>query len=700
MAKFDFSFENAVREDVYVKIFLTSPSGGGKALTLDSDLMTPTGSIKMKDVKVGDMILGTDGEGHRVLGVYPQGKKECYRVTFSDGSHVDCSKDHLWTVRKRGNGDSFVTLTLNELLQNGIYNNGWVYFIPMTKPVQYHAQEQKIDPYVMGVLISDGSLTVSHAMFTNTELDVVNRVESKLDNDCELHCYQQKDRIPDYAICDINCNVNHENKVVSYLKELGLIGCKSCDKFIPDNYKYGSIEQRIELLRGLIDTDGSVYGLNKSNKSSVEFSTTSYQLALDVKFVIESLGGTAKIKERQTRYTDKNGDKSRWFKSYRLYIKMPIDIVPFSSVKHYSSGYKPQTNAYRSIRSVDYIGELECQCITVDADNSLFLTNNFIATHNTFSSLRLATGMADEIERIKGKRPPIVMFNTESSRGLYYANEFEYSVFPKKNQNLKQEDFTTQLYIDWINYTAELVNKNDGIEPILIIDSATPAWDSMKAQQQKMGGTFKDWGRVQPIWNEFKRTIVNSKAHIICCARGRTAWEIDTDDKGKKTIRKLGVGSDMREGFDYEFTCCFMIDNQTHAAEADKDNSHLFESRAVNKPLTEEDGENLIKWANSGSATKSKTAPQPVAEVATPVVTAPVEGSVDVKEIIKSIKSTVDTLMESATEESKPVVRTLVADTIKQFVKNSKGTPVADYRIIKDATVAQSVLDALNALNQ
>ena len=337
--------------------------------------------------------------------------------------------------------------------------------------------------------------------------------------------------------------------------------------------------------------------------------------------------------------------------------------------------------------------------IREDVYVKIFLTG-VSGSGKSFSALRLATGMADEIERIKGKRPPIVVFNTESSRGLYYANEFEYSVFPKKNQNLKQEDFTTQLYIDWINYTAEVVNKNDGIEPILIIDSATPAWDSMKAQQQKMGGTFKDWGRVLPIWNEFKRAIVNSKAHIICCARGKASWEVDTDDKGKKTIRKLGVGSDMRDGFDYEFTCCFMIDSQTHEAEADKDNSHLFEGRTVNKPLTEEDGENLIKWANSGSATKAKTVSEPVAEVATPVTEPSVEPDMPLQETIKAIKTAVETLMESATEESKPVVRTLVADTIKQFVKNSKGTPVADYRIIKDTTVAQNVLNALNALNQ
>lgn len=319
----------------------------------------------------------------------------------------------------------------------------------------------------------------------------------------------------------------------------------------------------------------------------------------------------------------------------------------------------------------------------------------------SYSALRLATGMANEIEEIKGKRPLIIVFNTEGSRGLYYANEFKYKIFPQKDQDWKQEDFTPQTYIDWIAYTTAKATKEAGVEPILIIDSATPAWDSMKAQQQKMGGTFRDWMRANPIWNEFKRSIVNSKAHIICCARGKTSWEIDTDEKGKKTIRKLGVGSDMRDGFDYEFTCCFMIDNQTHAASADKDNSHLFENRTVEKPLSETDGENLIKWANSGSAVSVADAPRSVeAEEAAQEHYQSVadEVGIDLDALKAKIKQSVDEIIEGATDDSRDVVRGLVADTIKQYVVNSKGKPVADYRIIKDADVANNVLNALNNL--
>lgn len=317
----------------------------------------------------------------------------------------------------------------------------------------------------------------------------------------------------------------------------------------------------------------------------------------------------------------------------------------------------------------------------------VFLTGTS-GSGKSYSSLRLATGMADELERIRGTRPKIIMFNTEGSRGRYYADDFHYNIYPQKNQDLKQEDFTTQFYIEWIEYTAKKETIN-GVEPIIIIDSATPAWDSAKAQQQKAGGQFKDWAKITPIWNEFKRTLVNSKAHIICCARGKTSWEIDTDSNGKKTVRKLGLGSEMRDGFDYEFTCCFMIDNQTHVASADKDNTQLFNSRTVEKPLTEQDGENLIKWANSG--VKNEEVVKVTSE------SEDVSCDENINEYIKDIKNIIDTMLETCEDaEVTKVIRNEIATTIKKFVKNDKGVAVADYRIIKDVDVAKRVIEALN----
>lgn len=330
----------------------------------------------------------------------------------------------------------------------------------------------------------------------------------------------------------------------------------------------------------------------------------------------------------------------------------------------------------------------------------LFLTG-VSGSGKSYSALRVATGMADEVEKQSGKRPLIIMLNTESSRGRYYADEFKYKIAPKESENLQQEDFTPQYYIDWINYTADAAMKKTGVEPILIIDSGTPAWDNMKAQQQKMGGQFRDWMKVQPIWNEFKRTIVNSKAHIIFCARGKTDWSKDVDDRGKQVIRKLGVGSDMRDGFDYEFTCCFMIDGQMHTANADKDNTHLFDSRTSDKQLTEEDGVNLIKWANSGKAVSVKEpdyTPEEAAVKQAKVEAASANVGIDLKTQIAKIKESVDSILADASDDSREVVRGLVADTIKTYVKNSKGTPVADYRIIKDVETATNVLNALNEL--
>lgn len=318
----------------------------------------------------------------------------------------------------------------------------------------------------------------------------------------------------------------------------------------------------------------------------------------------------------------------------------------------------------------------------------------------SYTMLRMATGMADEIENQTGTRPRIVVLNTESSRGLYYADEFKYKVWPQAGVQMKIEEFTPQLYVDWTEFTIKNETVN-GIPPIIIWDTFTPAWDSMKAQQQKMGGQFKDWLRANTVWNELKRIIVNSNAHMLCAVRGKTDWEIDTDENGKKTVRKLGVGFDMRDGMDYEFTVSFNIDGQTHVANADKDNTNLFGSRAIDKILTERDGENVIKWANSGKAVsvqeinKRAEEAKKVENISDNNESPTVDEDVSV--FIDMIDKTVKEKLKSYTdEEIKKTKRNEISELIKKHVVNDAGRAVSDYRIIKSVDVAKSVLDELD----
>lgn len=362
----------------------TAYSGVGKCQPLSAELLGESGYFKMGDVKVGTKIYGDDGNLHNVTGVYPQGVKDVYKITFSDNTSTVCSKDHLWTIKVsnkvHNSSGGICTKTLGDIMDSEkLYydtksGRKWNIFIPMCKPLNFSKKNLPIDPYVMGCLLGDGGLTQGMISFSNTEADVLEKFKSRMLDGLTL---VDMGNNKDYKIRDDKKSDRH-NRLMSRIKELGLFKKDSHNKFIPEIYKMSSIDDRIELLRGLIDTDGEIY------RGAYAYSTTSIHLVKDIEFLVNSLGGTLTYSKRTSRYTFKdrtyNGKK---FESYRVYIKMPNDIQIFSSIKHAKKYRMARTNPYRSIRSIEYIGKEKCQCIMVDNPSHLYLTNNCIVTHNT-----------------------------------------------------------------------------------------------------------------------------------------------------------------------------------------------------------------------------------------------------------------------------------------------------------------------------
>lgn len=224
----------------------------------------------------------------------------------------------------------------------------------------------------------------------------------------------------------------------------------------------------------------------------------------------------------------------------------------------------------------------------------------------TYSSLRLATGMAREIEKETGKKAKILMGNTEESRGYYYADEFDYDIVDIDAPHNPEK------YVELINLAVE-----NGYD-ILIIDSSSHEWEGKGGCldiQQQAGGTYQAWSRITPRHQKFIEAISNSPIHIIATMRGKDQYEMVKDEKtGKSAVQKLGVGAKQRDGFEYEFTCTFLIDQKTNAAETQKDNTHIFEGQG-STILTEKHGEEIIKWANSG---EKRTVKKPVIKQAVP----------------------------------------------------------------------------------
>jgi len=393
------------------------PAGTSKAQPLDSPILTPNGWVKMGEIQIGDRVISVDGLPTIVTGVYPQGEKDIWELTFSDSSKVECCGDHLWfTQTESDRNNRKWTKTINgkrsrhkdekegsvkstsEIIETLYTKRGRInHTIPITKPVQFNEIKVDIDPYIMGFLIGDGCFRGS-VNFTTSDLEIVERIENLIDEEISViyrGCY-------DYSL--VKEPEVRENKIKQYLTKIGLWNKLSQEKFIPDCYKFNSIENRISILRGLMDSDGSV----SKDGTFVSFSSTSKRLINDVKELVQSLGGVATDHTPSDSYYIKSGEKIYGKTSYKITIKMNSEINPFSLNRKFKlvkpkSKYKPT----RYIVSAKLIGKKKAQCISVDNPSHLYLTNDYIVTHNTYTTCYTALALlADKkIEKIIITKP-------------------------------------------------------------------------------------------------------------------------------------------------------------------------------------------------------------------------------------------------------------------------------------------------------
>jgi len=363
---------------------------GGKALSLDCDILTPTGYRKMRDIQVGDSVI--DGEGKRaiVIGVFPQGVKPMYRFTFADHSSIECSDEHLWEVNYHGcHAIQTKVLSASEIASTykKAYNGGRNHFMysvntPIVHDIDYN-KNLPIDPYLLGVLLGDGCLGNSGVSVSLSEADLIEKVSDLLvDWDMSL----QHNGGVDY---DIRHNQNPYDAVrqrgTSLRKELDNLGlrCNSINKHIPKEYLYTTVENRIRLLQGLFDTDGYT-----EKRGAAIFSTSSSQLSEDFAFLVRSLGGIDMVTSDIGQYKDADGNLVDCNMSYSHHLVFRNGIIPCTSAKHLNR-YKPLRVGmyFRKIVKVEEIEPKECQCIKVDSDCHTFIAENVTVTHNTTTAL-------------------------------------------------------------------------------------------------------------------------------------------------------------------------------------------------------------------------------------------------------------------------------------------------------------------------
>ena len=361
--------------------------GLGKEQPLDCGILTPAGWKLMGEIKVGDLVIGSDGKPTKVKGVFPQGIKDAYRVTFSDGSSTKCGLDHLWNVRdvnRRYRKQEFVTKTTKELLNKGLQypNGGNKWDIPLSKPIDFKPKALYIHPYMMGVLLGDGYLNGTGISVSNPtyDHDIMDRLEKVKPKDCSIHYhYKDENSCPQHSIVG---HYNQHNPVLNKLRKLKL-DVKSKHRFIPDKYLTSSIKQRIELLRGLMDTDGSC-----DERSRTVFHSCNKKLAQDVVNLVRSLGGVSYIRDYGGEYQ----------------VNVLVNFCPFHT-KRKKNNWKKQTKSIgnshgqrgKFITNIEFVGKEEQQCISVENKDGLYITDDYIVTHNTIEAIAWIQYRGEEV---------------------------------------------------------------------------------------------------------------------------------------------------------------------------------------------------------------------------------------------------------------------------------------------------------------
>lgn len=423
-------------------ITVTGPPGTSKAQPLDAKILTPNGWVLMGDISVGDSVISVDGSATKVLGVYPQGKKKIFKISFSDGSSTECTEEHLWLTwthdernyRKKKNGIRFhekhegTIRTTGEMIGDLIESDGRLkYSIPIVSPIEFDEKDFILEPYLLGSLIGDGFFGNHIGFSTNDKesYDKINNILFKSD-----YILSERERSGDFTDCAIvhKKEKNKKNIIKEKIGKLGLLNKKSYDKFIPEEYLFGSISQRIELLQGLLDTDGCA-----TLKGSVTFSTSSSQLKDDFIKLIQSLGGVCKYKKRNTTYVY-NNKKLDGAPSYQIHINLPNEILCqcFSlSRKQEKVKFRTKYHPSRFITSIEEVREDEAQCILIEDKSHLYLTDNYIVTHNTFIACYAATQalLAGKCKKIILSKPTEVLSGTRDPGALPGSLEEKMAVF-------------------------------------------------------------------------------------------------------------------------------------------------------------------------------------------------------------------------------------------------------------------------------
>jgi phosphate starvation-inducible protein PhoH len=389
-------------------VFAVGPAGTGKAQPLTAKIKIPGGWSTMGDIQRGDMVVTPNGDTAKVVDLFPQGIKDTYILELKDGRKTECCGDHLWEVFYTDYWEKPRIMSTVDIIK---FQAG------KCKPMKIRLPEHEkqddielpIDPYVLGALLGDGSFaTYPRIGFSTADSYMLDKINSLCADDgyfahTSNYDYSYRSNTPRTTSYNKG---NFSTQLQQHINELNLFGSKSDTKFIPDVYLHASKSQKIRLLQGMLDTDGYA-----SARNELVYTTVSKAMCDSFVYLIRSIGGAAKVKSYVGSYVN-DGIMIEGKLTYDITVcyhnKTELVSIPRKRDR-LSNDCQYSKKRTMSIKSITPSGSKECQCILIDSAEHLYVTDDFIVTHNTMLAVQYGIKLFQEglIDKIIVTRPAV-----------------------------------------------------------------------------------------------------------------------------------------------------------------------------------------------------------------------------------------------------------------------------------------------------
>lgn len=372
----------------YNGMVFVGPAQTGKALAIDTPIATPDGWTTMGDLQVGDTIFSETGEPCMVVfATEVMHDHRCYDVVFEDGTRITADAEHRWCVRDDKKEGAYIVTTTEAMAPNVRYGKRLHrnrYAIDVAGALKTDDRDLPIDPYLLGVWLGDGG-AYGNRLYLNTadSLEIVNRLRKNPEYTFEVQHNQKSENCVTVVIQP----AIKFNKLLSDLHLLRTPEDKTAIKEIPAEYFRGSFEQRLALMQGLMDTDGTC----SKTTGACSFTTIYEKFANDMRELVASLGLKSKVSSYHPTY-HYLGEKRTAQLTHDVVFFAYDDLPVFHLFRKYdlqpslTNGKKRRPSYTKSRRIVEIIPvkSVPVRCIQVDSPSHLFLAGKMlIPTHNT-----------------------------------------------------------------------------------------------------------------------------------------------------------------------------------------------------------------------------------------------------------------------------------------------------------------------------